>query len=109
MMPILFGYPTPDSFGAADRGEIALGGCVVMGEDPTHRCASCGEDVMLDFDGPLACASCGRPLGNDLEDEPDGDAGLPICGDCNRECNFAAIEEVDLLEEAEGLGGWDDN
>jgi hypothetical protein len=42
----------------------------------------------------LACATCGQPLGTDPEDEPDGDAGLPICGECNRERNFVAIEEV---------------
>jgi len=57
-------------------------------------------------DVPLACASCGRALGDDPEDEPDGDAGRPICGECNRERNFAALEEVGLLEEA---GGWDEH
>jgi hypothetical protein len=46
----------------------------------------------------VTCATCGRPLGTDPEGEPDGDAGLPICGECNRERNFAAIEEVDLLD-----------
>jgi hypothetical protein len=51
----------------------------------------------LDVSEPLACASCGRLLlGLDSEDEPDGDAGQPICGECNRERNFAAIEEVEL-------------
>jgi hypothetical protein len=47
----------------------------------------------------LACTTCGRPLGTDPEDERDGDAGLPICGECNRERNFAAIEEVELYEQ----------
>ena len=35
----------------------------------------------------LACATCGQPLGDDPEDEPDGDAGLPIRGECNRARN----------------------
>lgn len=45
----------------------------------------------------VVCASCGWPLTDDPEDEPTGDAGLPICGECNRERNFAAIEELELL------------
>jgi hypothetical protein len=53
-------------------------------------------DLEVDAPVALACATCGRPLGQDQEDEPEGDAGLPICGECNRERNFAAIEEVDL-------------
>jgi hypothetical protein len=44
------------------------------------------------------CATCGLQLDGDPDDEPDGDAGLPICGDCNRNRNFAALEEVVLWE-----------
>lgn len=45
------------------------------------------EDVLLvealmGWDG-VQCATCGRPLGTDPEDERDGDAGLPICGECS--------------------------
>ncbi len=43
----------------------------------------------------LTCASCGRPLKGDDEDEPEGDAGQPICGECNRARNFDAIERED--------------
>lgn len=50
MVPIVFGYPSSETFAAADRGEIALGGCLVSGEDPTHRCSACGKDVILDGD-----------------------------------------------------------
>ncbi|MES2210478.1 MAG: hypothetical protein V4515_09880 [Chloroflexota bacterium] len=40
-------------------------------------------------DVPLRCATCGTELVDlDPEDEPDGDAGLPICGECNRARNF---------------------
>lgn len=48
------------------------------------------------------CASCGRPLIDDPEDEPAGEAGLPICGECNRERNFAAIEEFELRDDHDG-------
>lgn len=70
-----------------------------MGADPT-------DVTELNVPWPLMCASCGRPLGDDVEDEPDGDAGLPICGECNRERNWAAIEELDMREEG---GRWDDH
>jgi hypothetical protein len=49
------------------------------------------------FDSPdraplLRCATCGAELaGLDPEDEPDGDAGLPICGECNRARNFDVL------------------
>jgi hypothetical protein len=97
MLPIVFGYPMPETFAAAERGEIVLGGCVVWGEDPTHRCGSCGIDVILDLDPPLACTTCGRPLLDDPEDDPIGAAGSPLCGDCNRARNFDAIEELEWL------------
>lgn len=48
MVPIVFGYPTLEAAAAEDRGEIALGGCLVGVEDPTHRCTACGQDVILD-------------------------------------------------------------
>jgi hypothetical protein len=47
LLPIAYGYPSLEMFEAARRGEIALGGCVVRGEDPTHRCTACGQDVIL--------------------------------------------------------------
>ena len=110
MLPIIFGYPMAELVEAAKRGEVALGGCVVSSEDPTHHCSACGQDVILDadgpltfaacghhvilvVDGPLTCAACGRPLLDDPEDDPVGEAGRPICGDCNRAGSFAAIEE----------------
>ncbi len=46
------------------------------------------------------CATCGLALDGDPDDEPAGDAGRPICGECNRELNFAAVEEVALWEES---------
>ena len=47
------------------------------------------ETLMGWDDPPLRCVTCGTPLvGMDPEDEADGDAGLPICGECNRARNF---------------------
>ncbi len=71
MLPILFGFPWFVAGEAQERGEIVLGGCVVTGEDPTHRCSACGEDVILDLDGADDATS-----------------------------SFSAIEEVELWEES---------
>ncbi len=71
IVPMAFGYPTLETFLAAERGELALGGCVISGEDPTHRCSGCGQDVILD-----------------LDDED------------NATSSFAAVEEVELWEES---------
>lgn len=84
MLPMVFGYPMPETFEAAERGEIALGGCVVTGEDPTHQCSACGEEVIVDALTQIAlesCATCSLPLDGDPDDALDGDAGMPICGD----------------------------
>jgi len=48
MVPIVFGFPSPQTFEAADRGEVAIGGCLVTGEDPTHRCSACAQDVIVE-------------------------------------------------------------
>ena len=41
-IPIVYGYPSGSMFRDAARGKIALGGCVVFGNDPRWKCsASC--------------------------------------------------------------------
>lgn len=40
--PIAYGYPGQEMADAAERGEIFLGGCVVYGDFPSHRCPMCG-------------------------------------------------------------------
>ena len=48
------------------------------------------------------CVSCGMSLGDDLEDDPDGEGpGRPICGECDRARNFEALE-LDLDDDANG-------
>jgi hypothetical protein len=39
---IAYGYPTPETFESAQRGEFALGGCIIGEESPDYECGSCG-------------------------------------------------------------------
>jgi hypothetical protein len=56
------------------------------------------EIEIAEVPDPIACLSCGRLLDGDPEDEPD-DPGGAICGECNRERNFAAVEELEWSHE----------
>lgn len=38
---IAYGFPEPEMFEAAERGEIDLGGCMIFDDNPTHRCRAC--------------------------------------------------------------------
>ena len=52
------------------------------------------ETLMGWDDPPPKCATCGAELvGVNPDDEPEGEAGLPICGECNRARNFAVFTE----------------
>ena len=41
-VPLLWGLPDSGAMDLAERGQVALGGCLVMGEDPDFFCRSCG-------------------------------------------------------------------
>ena len=58
------------------------------GDDP----AALAPDFDLHF-----CVCCDRPLGDDPEDEIDGEGpGADICGNCNRERNWLAIDSMEI-------------
>ena len=44
-----------------------------------------------------ACARCGAILDDDPDEDPTGDAGRPICGECERSRNFDA--DLQLMDE----------
>ena len=48
LVPILYGYPSPEMFEEAGRGSIELGGCVIYGNDPEWTCRKCGTKVLAD-------------------------------------------------------------
>ena len=45
-LPIAYGFPPPDSplMAAAERGEVALGGCLIRDDAPEWRCRGCGAE-----------------------------------------------------------------
>jgi hypothetical protein len=45
VVPLILGYPMLPAVDAAERGEVALGGCMVgyPGGDPEWECADCGH------------------------------------------------------------------
>lgn len=47
------------------------------------------------MDGMLLCATCGRVLDGDPDEDPTGDAGRPICGECARERDFFVMDVSD--------------
>ncbi len=51
-----------------------------------RRRAPMGGQAQLE--SAIRCATCGNRLGDDPEDDPEGDAGLPICGECDRARNL---------------------
>ncbi len=47
----------------------------------------------------FVCATCGAILSGDPDEDPSGDAGLPICGECDRSRNFDV--DLELMAEAD--------
>jgi DNA-directed RNA polymerase subunit RPC12/RpoP len=43
----------------------------------------------------LRCATCGREFDGDPDENPTGDAGRPICGECARENDFLTMDMLD--------------
>jgi len=43
-VPIVFGLPADEALIDAERGKIALGGCMVSENGPEWRCKSCGHE-----------------------------------------------------------------
>ena len=55
---------------------------------------------MTDSGFPVFCANCGRKFDGDPDEDPMGEAGLPLCGPCDRARNFDA--DLELLDDTQG-------
>ncbi|MEJ7697128.1 MAG: hypothetical protein WKF78_11055 [Candidatus Limnocylindrales bacterium] len=50
--PIVYGYPSPETFEAAERGDVTIGGC--MPDLPVQRpCPKCGLTASSDLDAEI--------------------------------------------------------
>lgn len=52
-------------------------------------------DVPAFDEAPVLCVACGRVLDGDPDEDPIGDAGQPICGECARERDFFVMDIAD--------------
>ena len=43
IVPIVYGYPSPELLNEADKGKVSLGGCVIRSENPNYNCNDCGN------------------------------------------------------------------
>lgn len=41
---IAYGYPSHDMFEASERGELALGGCMIEADSPEWHCRRCSHE-----------------------------------------------------------------
>ena len=53
-----------------------------------------GDETWLAFD-ELHCVICGRVLDGDPDEDPTGDVGQPICGQCVRDREVYEVDASD--------------
>lgn len=53
VVPILYGEPSNEGFQMAERGEVALGGCIVRERMPDYQCLQCEHLFRKVHDGGL--------------------------------------------------------
>lgn len=44
MVPIVYGFPTEETFEEADKGNVVLGGCIIDFDDPQWACLLCKKE-----------------------------------------------------------------
>lgn len=47
LVPIAYGFPSPEMWDQERLGQVVLGGCVISGHDPTHTCVECRSQVRI--------------------------------------------------------------
>ena len=49
LVEIVYGMPSYELFEAAERGEVVIGGCEVIGDGPKYHCKNCNIDYSRDL------------------------------------------------------------
>jgi hypothetical protein len=44
MLPLRYGYPSPEMVEESYAGRVVLGGCILFPDSPDDRCSSCGHE-----------------------------------------------------------------
>ena len=44
VVPIMYGYPSHETWEKCDRGEVKLGGCMATDVDPDYHCNKCNYE-----------------------------------------------------------------
>lgn len=48
LISVVYGLPGAETMKRAHRREVAIGGCIVNGDDPDYRCGNCAAQVYRD-------------------------------------------------------------
>ena len=43
IVPIVYGFPSPEMIDDFDEGNVSLGGCSISDENPDYECNACGN------------------------------------------------------------------
>ena len=49
IVPIVYGFPAPETFEKAERKEVSLGGCMISEYNPKYHCYNCNRDYYEDL------------------------------------------------------------
>jgi len=52
VIEVIYGFPRPELVEEARQGDIALGGCVISEDNPSHRCTVCGAEFVWEKPAP---------------------------------------------------------
>jgi hypothetical protein len=49
VVPIVYGYPTPELIEASRKDQLVLGGCNI--KEYTHYCLNCNKELIFEYKG----------------------------------------------------------
>ena len=89
LVPYLLGLPTEEAMEAAQRNEVVLGGCCVLGIEPDEQCTSCGHQEPPASDAYWMCGTPDLLVDDDVGiDAAHGPGPVDVVG---------AEQEIDLV------------